>query len=150
MRRTFIMHSSWYIYLIYILLISSCQGNSFMPQRGRQAMSPWNYQQNAAELKYLCIVREPHVYVPSTCPTRRCLPSLSLALSHPVPQAACGKKKQHFDGWNVCVNLFIVLINVNSLQLPAIKGRRTSCCNTHHVACGMWQPVAVACAQCVW
>lgn len=72
--------------------------------------------------------------------------SLSLTLSL-KPLAA--RKSNILMAENVCVNLFIVLINVNSLQLPAIKGRRTSCCNTHHVACGMWQPVAVACAQCV-
>lgn len=96
-----------------------------------------HYQQNAVELKYLCIVREPHVYVPSTCP-KKAVPCPSLCLSLKLLAA---RKSNILMAENVCVNLFIVLINVNSLQLPAIKGRRTSCCNT---PCGMWQPVAVA------
>lgn len=48
-------------------------------------------------------------------------------------------EKATFWWLKMCVNLFIVLINVNSLQLPAIKGRRTSYCMQHT----MWQPVAL-------
>lgn len=64
--------------------------------------------------------------------------------SAPVSHSRCLRQVVHIEKatfwWlKMCVNLFIVLINVNSLQLPAIKGRRTSCCMQHT----MWQPVAV-------
>lgn len=87
---------------------------------------------------YLCIVREPHVYVPSTCLKRHDLllcPRLSRCLRQVVHV-----EKATFWWLKMCVNLFIVLINVNSLQLPAIKGRRPThelLHAAHHVAaCG--------------
>lgn len=92
---------------------------------------------------YLCIVREPHVYVPSTCLKRHGL-LLFCPLSSCRRLSRCLRQVVHIEKatlwWlKMCVNLFIVLINVNSLQLPAIKGRRTSCCMQHT----MWQPVAL-------
>lgn len=71
-------------------------------------------------------------------------PLLACCPAAPVSCSRCLRQVVHIEKatfwWlKMCVNLFIVLINVNSLQLPAIKGRCTSCCMQHT----MWQPVAL-------